>query len=48
MGTQVVTIHGPGHAHFGTGNKVVDATVINYLRTGKADRTDAPGYWEAQ
>ncbi|WP_311201190.1 alpha/beta hydrolase [Corynebacterium sanguinis] len=48
MGAQVVTVHGPGHGHVAFGNKVVDQIVVDYLRTGQTQATDAPGYFEAQ
>ncbi|MGS1091778.1 alpha/beta fold hydrolase [Corynebacterium sanguinis] len=48
MGSQLVTVHGPGHGHVGLGNKVVDQIVVDYLRTGHTDATDAPGYFDAQ
>ena len=48
MGSQLVTVHGPGHGHVGLGNKAVDQIVVDYLRTGRAEATDAPGYFQAQ
>lgn len=48
MGTQLVTVHGPGHGHVATGNPAVERLVVDYLRTGKASTLDAPGYFEAQ
>lgn len=48
MGSQLVTVHGPGHGHVGFGNKAVDQIVVDYLRTGHTEATDAPGYFEAQ
>lgn len=48
MGAHVVTVHGPGHGHVGLGNKAVDQIVVDYLRTGRAEATDAPGYFQAQ
>lgn len=47
MGSQLVTVHGPGHGHVGLGNKVVDRIVVDYLRSGEVHTTDAPGYFEA-
>ena len=43
MQSRVVTVHGPGHAHFASGNKVVDDIGVHYLRTGEVTATDAPG-----
>lgn len=43
MGTQLVTVNGPGHGHVGMGNKAVDDIVVQYLRTGVAPATEAPG-----
>ncbi|WKD59477.1 alpha/beta fold hydrolase [Corynebacterium caspium] len=43
MGSQVITVHGPGHGQFGLGNQVVDDAVLNYLRTGHANITEASG-----
>ncbi|WKD57852.1 Tripeptidyl aminopeptidase precursor [Corynebacterium capitovis DSM 44611] len=48
MGSHLVTVHGPGHGHVALGNPVVDDLVVDYLRTGQATATDAPGYFEAQ
>ena len=48
MGSHLLTVHGPGHGHVGFGNKVVDRIVIDYLRTGRTEATDAPGYFEAR
>lgn len=48
MGAHVVTVHGPGHGQVGTGNPAVDRIVVDYLRTGHTEATDAPGYFEAQ
>lgn len=47
MGSQLVTVHGPGHGHVALGNKAVDQIVVDYLRTGKATTADAPGYFES-
>ncbi|WP_165164338.1 alpha/beta fold hydrolase [Corynebacterium qintianiae] len=46
MGSQVVTVHGPGHGHVGLGNKAVDRIVVDYLRNGFTGATDAPGFFE--
>lgn len=46
MRSQVVTVHGPGHGQFATGNDAVDDIVMGYLRTGHVSTTDAPGYFE--
>jgi pimeloyl-ACP methyl ester carboxylesterase len=43
MGSHVITVDGPGHGQFGMGNDVVDAAVLEYLRTGHTDVTTAPG-----
>ena len=43
MGSQVITVHGNGHAHVGVGNTAVDDAVVEYLRTGIAPVTDLPG-----
>lgn len=48
MGTQLMTVHGPGHGHVAFGNPVVDRTVVEYLRTGRVSTLNAPGYFEAQ
>ena len=42
MGSHVISIDGPGHGQFGMGNEVLDAAVIDYLRTGSTDVTSAP------
>ncbi|QRP60758.1 alpha/beta fold hydrolase [Corynebacterium minutissimum] len=46
MRSQIVTVHGPGHGQFATGNGAVDDIVMEYLRTGHVSTTDAPGYFE--
>ena len=43
MQSRVVTVHGPGHAHFASQNKVIDDIGVHYLRTGEVTTTDAPG-----
>lgn len=43
MGTQFLTVHGPGHGHVGLGNETVDQTVVEYLRTGNTEVKDLPG-----
>lgn len=43
MGAQEVTVHGPGHGHFANFNPAVDEIVVEYLRTGVAPATEAPG-----
>ena len=43
MQSRVVTVHGPGHAHFASQNKVVDDIGVHYLRTGEVTTADAPG-----
>ncbi|MDY5786105.1 MAG: alpha/beta fold hydrolase [Corynebacterium sp.] len=48
MGSQLVTVHGPGHGHVALGNKAVDRLVVDYLRTGNAAASDAPGFFQAQ
>lgn len=48
MGTQLVTVHGPGHGHVARGNAAVDKIVVEYLRTGKVNQHDAPGYFDQQ
>ncbi len=48
MGTQLVTVHGPGHGHVARGNAAVDNIVVEYLRTGKVNQHDAPGYFNQQ
>lgn len=48
MRAKLVTVNGPGHGHFGTGNRAVDALVVQYLRTGHVERSEVPGYWEAR
>lgn len=46
MRSQVVTVHGPGHGQFATGNAAVDDIVMDYLRTGHINTSDAPGFFE--
>lgn len=46
MHSHVVTVHGPGHGQFATGNGAIDDIVMEYLRTGHINTTDAPGYFE--
>ena len=46
MHSHVVTVHGPGHGQFATGNGAVDDIVMDYLRTGHINTTDAPGFFE--
>lgn len=46
MGSHLVTVHGPGHGHFGTGNGAVDRQVIKYLRTGELGPVDQPGFFD--
>lgn len=48
MGSHMVTVHGPGHGHVGFGNEAVDQVVVDYLRTGHVEATDAPGYFDAR
>ena len=48
MGSQLVTVHGPGHGHVALGNTAVDNIVVEYLRTGKVNQHDAPGYFDQQ
>lgn len=43
MGAEVITVHGPGHGHLGRGNQLVDALVVDYLRTGQAETTEVAG-----
>ena len=43
MQARVVTVHGPGHGHFASKNKVVDDIGVHYLRTGEVTTADAPG-----
>ena len=43
MQSHVVTVHGPGHGHFASKNKVVDDIGVHYLRTGEVTTADAPG-----
>lgn len=43
MNTQMVTVHGNGHAHVAVGNDAVDDIVVEYLRTGVSPATEAPG-----
>lgn len=43
MNSHVVTVHGPGHGHVAAGNEVVDDIVVEYLRTGNATVSNAPG-----
>ncbi|MEH3154167.1 MAG: alpha/beta hydrolase [Gordonia paraffinivorans] len=42
MGAQLVTVAGGDHAQFGRSNPVVDAAVVEYLRTGRTSVTSAP------
>lgn len=46
MGSHLVTVHGPGHGHVGSGNDAVDRQVVNYLRTGELGPVDQPGYYD--
>ena len=48
MGTQLVTVHGPGHGHVARGNKAVDNIVVEYLRSGTVSQHDAPGFFDQQ
>ncbi|MDO4631689.1 MAG: alpha/beta fold hydrolase [Corynebacterium sp.] len=45
MQSTLVTVNGPGHGHFGYGNKAVDKMVLDYLHTGKATAGEVPGYF---
>ncbi|MCP2193139.1 TAP-like protein [Williamsia deligens] len=42
MGAQLITVAGGDHAQFGRSNPVVDAAVVEYLRTGHTAVTSAP------
>lgn len=42
MGSHVITVDGPGHGQVGVGNDVVDAAVVEYLRTGSTGVSSAP------
>ncbi len=44
MGSHVITVHGPGHGQVGMGNAAVDEAVVEYLRTGRTEVTDLPGF----
>lgn len=48
MGTQLVTVHGPGHGHVARGNAAVDKIVVDYLRDGTVTQHDAPGFFDQQ
>lgn len=42
MGSHLITVGGGDHGNFAKGNQVVDAAVIEYLRTGHTGVTEAP------
>ncbi len=42
MRSQLITVGGGDHAQFGRGNPVVDAAIVEYLRTGRTEITSAP------
>ncbi|AKK05593.1 putative hydrolase or acyltransferase of alpha/beta superfamily [Corynebacterium mustelae] len=46
MNTQFVTVHGPGHGHFSSGNTAVDRLILDYLYNGTVSVSDAPGFFE--
>ncbi|MDO5098416.1 MAG: alpha/beta fold hydrolase [Corynebacterium sp.] len=46
MNAHLITVHGPGHGHFGAGNKQVDRVALDYLYTGNVTVTDVPGYFQ--
>ncbi len=45
MNSHLITVNGPGHSHFGVGNKAVDKVVLDYFRTGAATTSELPGYF---
>lgn len=42
MGSHLITVGGGDHGNFAKGNQVVDAAVLEYLRTGHTGVTEAP------
>ena len=42
MRAHLITVGGGDHAQFGRGNPVVDAAIVEYLRTGRTSVTNAP------
>ena len=42
MGAQLITVGGGDHGQFGRSNPVIDAAVVEYLRTGRTAVTSAP------
>ncbi|MCP1387341.1 alpha/beta hydrolase [Corynebacterium sp. TA-R-1] len=46
MNAHLVTVHGPGHGHVGTGNKTVDQAVVEYLRNAIFGPLDLPGFFQ--
>ncbi|MBJ7288240.1 alpha/beta fold hydrolase [Williamsia sp.] len=42
MGSHLITVGGGDHAQFGRANPVVDAAIVEYLRTGRTSVTSAP------
>ncbi|WP_234948698.1 alpha/beta fold hydrolase [Corynebacterium sp. CNCTC7651] len=46
MNSHLVTVHGPGHAHVGSGNQVVDQAVVDYLVKGIFGPLDLPGFFQ--
>ncbi len=45
MNSHLITVHGPGHGHFGSGNAEVNKVVLNYFAGGTPEVTDLPGYF---
>lgn len=45
MNSHLVTVNGPGHSHFGVGNKAVDKVVLDYFRTGSVTTSELPGFF---
>ncbi len=45
MNSHLITIKGPGHGQFGTGNKKVDKVVLEYFAGSTPTVTDLPGYF---
>lgn len=45
MNSHLITVHGPGHGMFGTGNKAVNQVVLDYFGGANPTVTDLPGYF---
>lgn len=45
MNTHLITIHGPGHGHFGLGDEKVNKLVLDYFAGTNPTVTELPGYF---